>query len=565
VNAARPALRVDRARLANARPGDRERLASALGLASPAATGVDAHGLLLIRKLRMQRPLAAGMEGFAGELIDRIRAAKVEARKGASSTADSVYFEDEVALECAAVSAWLAGAPLPELVRRAVPHSATPRLRWRRQILADPVGLPRVIAALAETGKAGPWLAHFDHAELRAAADLVVRAHGGVAWTTDEAEARHPDAPGDAVASRRPARPMPAIEQAMAVARQSAPVGPARALIAISLLAVRRPEILATRALAEARARWSAPASPMAEPDAPVGVAERPDQYPIAAEPIAAKTSVSRSVDPVALIEEMPPVPATARPRAPGRPRVAPRVPAPVSRTAPPPPTPVVAAPTHPNISVAVESAHAGLFFLLNIFLALGLYGDFTDPARRIRGLSPFELLVLLGRKWIGPAFDADPLAPTLRQLAGLGPRERIGRNFEAPAWQIPADWLAPWPAGPARVVRGAFGTSHWHAAGFPIEDQWREPRPEAWMRRRWVACLARYLGARIARALGSDDPASAVAMLTDRAGSIRIDADHVEIAFSLDMHPLEIRLAGIDRDPGRIPAAGHSIGFRFA
>ena len=152
---------------------------------------------------------------------------------------------------------------------------------------------------------------------------------------------------------------------------------------------------------------------------------------------------------------------------------------------------------------MAIASERAGLFFLLNIFLALGLYGDFTDPVRRVRGLSPFELLLLLGRHWLGPGLEADPIALVLRSLAGLGPRERPGRHFEAPPWKVPRDWLAPWPRGKPRAFSGRFGTSRWHAGGFPIVDRWRVPRPAAWLRRRWVTCLALYVEARLMRAFG--------------------------------------------------------------
>ena len=66
-------------------------------------------------------------------------------------------------------------------------------------------------------------------------------------------------------------------------------------------------------------------------------------------------------------------------------------------------------------------------------------------------------------------------------------------------------------------------------------------------------------------RALGLENAREAVATLIERRGTIHVESDRVEIAFALDAHPLAIRLAGLDRDPGWIPAAGRSIGFRFA
>ncbi len=55
------------------------------------------------------------------------------------------------------------------------------------------------------------------------------------------------------------------------------------------------------------------------------------------------------------------------------------------------------------------------------------------------------------------------------------------------------------------------------------------------------------------------------MATLIERGGSVRVEPERVEILLGLDAHPLAIRIAGLDRDPGWIPAAGRSIGFRFA
>lgn len=562
---ARPALRVDRVRLANARAGDRARLAQALAMASPAATGVADRALLLVRRMRVDRPLAAGAEGFAGELIDRIRAAKTSARQGVMGAGDSLYFEDETALEQAIVAATLDGAKLPELVRRAIPDSEAPQLRWRRRILSDARKLPALIMALAEAGIAGAWLERFDEGELRSAAELLLRTYGSVASLPGRAgEERRAVKP--AAVPRDTGRMPAAIVEAAVLARSATPAPAPRLLITVAALAARRPELVATQALADTLdMSFDLPASPL--PSA------RARQLAATASPPAkAMPAPARSAGPEAnaALDRRPTraerssrrrtATAVARQSAASGAAAA-RAPEPHRAMAPAP----ISAASMPGISASVPNAYAGLFFLLNVFLALGLYGDFTEPVRRVRGLSPFELLLLLARRWIGADFAHDPLDAMLRDLAGLGPRERAGRNFEAPAWQAPPDWLAPWPAAVPRKVRSREGVSHWHAAGFPIADQWRDERPAAWLRRRWVANLARYIEARLARALGSVDAAGAVDTLLRRPGTVRIDNGQIEIAFALDTHPLAIRLAGLDRDLGWIPAAGHMVGFRFA
>ena len=191
----------------------------------------------------------------------------------------------------------------------------------------------------------------------------------------------------------------------------------------------------------------------------------------------------------------------------------------------------------HPSI----HTAYAGLFFLLNSFFVLKLYGDFTRPGDSLKGLSPFELMHLLGTRWFGATFARDPLAPLLIKLAGLEPGERPGRLFEPPTWTVPDDWLLPWPEGKRHR--------------FPLADH---PRPST---RRWINNLARYLAARLKRALDNPD---AVAITCTQPGRITLDRDRINIHFPLADHPIALRFAGLDRDPGWVPAAAHFIEFSF-
>jgi len=42
------------------------------------------------------------------------------------------------------------------------------------------------------------------------------------------------------------------------------------------------------------------------------------------------------------------------------------------------------------------------------------------------------------------------------------------------------------------------------------------------------------------------------------------VTATHVDIFFALDELPIEIRLAGLDRNPGWVPAAGRFIALHY-
>ena len=75
----------------------------------------------------------------------------------------------------------------------------------------------------------------------------------------------------------------------------------------------------------------------------------------------------------------------------------------------------------------------------------------------------------------------------------------------------------------------------------------------------RWIACLAEFLVARIALAGDGLDAGS----LRLRA-SLALREDRVEVTFSLAELPIAVRLAGLDRDPGWLPAEGRSVYFSF-
>jgi hypothetical protein len=88
-------------------------------------------------------------------------------------------------------------------------------------------------------------------------------------------------------------------------------------------------------------------------------------------------------------------------------------------------------------------------------------------------------------------------------------------------------------------------------------------PRLPATPLRRWVALLAAYARARLSRALGHPPGRAGEVLLRHRA-RVLVTPVHVDVVLSLAELPLEIRLAGLDRDPGWIPAAGRDLRFRF-
>lgn len=79
----------------------------------------------------------------------------------------------------------------------------------------------------------------------------------------------------------------------------------------------------------------------------------------------------------------------------------------------------------------------------------------------------------------------------------------------------------------------------------------------------RWLGWLVPYLRARLRRVLAVDD-AGLPALLLTHPARVHVTDTHVDVVLSLDALPIEIRIAGLDRDPGWVPAAGRFLAFHF-
>ena len=196
------------------------------------------------------------------------------------------------------------------------------------------------------------------------------------------------------------------------------------------------------------------------------------------------------------------------------------------------------------------ETEFGGLFYLINLALYLGFYGDFTTPAEPGIELNIWDFVALLGRELVGQPLQDDPVWRLLAQLAGREEGEQPGRNFEPQdEWRLP-----DLPSFEFRVPSFEFKNST-----LEKELETRNPKLKTWLGR-----LLPYIRARLRKAFGlttSEDPATV--MCRQRA-RVRTTATHVDVFFALAELPIEIRLAGLDRDPGWVPSAGRFVTFHF-
>lgn len=164
-----------------------------------------------------------------------------------------------------------------------------------------------------------------------------------------------------------------------------------------------------------------------------------------------------------------------------------------------------------------IASEWGGVLYLVNLALAAGLYQDFTAPARSGLALPLWDFLALLGERLVGEEFAHDPLPGLLARLSCRAEEDPPGAEFEPPT-------------------------------GEPLD--------------RWVARICDDFQERVKRSIGPDRDFRALVL--NHGAKIEASSTRFDAYFSLAAHPIELRLAGLDRDPGWVPAAGRAIYFHY-
>lgn len=197
-------------------------------------------------------------------------------------------------------------------------------------------------------------------------------------------------------------------------------------------------------------------------------------------------------------------------------------------------------------------TAHGGVFFLLNVALAWELYGDFTRPRHALLSVSPWQFLHASAFALLGRAFAADPLAGWLRAQAPFSrPRPRPASALDG----APLSLLPPTEANKLRSATASIGTS---APSRLATAPHRAARPVDELSTWWPL-----LRQRLSLALNLPER-EAIATCLNLPARVERRGDRVDVGFSLHHLPLAIRLAGLDRDPGWVPASGCDVRFHF-
>jgi len=602
-------LAVHRARATGWR-GTRGEVARWLEAVPVESLGLGPEELLYLPRLRVQVPAHQG--SAPGRMPDRIAAELRALLAGADSgwgsglspgrayrfTSRSRYFAWLVALRVKH------GSP-PALAAFHTATGETSLRQWQRTtVLQDGAAFVATIARLAEIGCAARWIERFEPADItlvrRALEQRFAIRLGSVAPPPMRRAAT--EAPGSPITT---ASPPPLLAEAITRLEASGNhwhtlPSSGKALLLAAVMLARAPSqsraqmaahgaaIVRFSSSVEIRSGDPPSALPQPRPAGRKGYgAARP--FPLAGaapQPTPARPTEHRARRPALLPSAVPSAAYAGNASATGKPAIetgqapvgraldaldrsasASPVAASASRT-PAPSAHSVSMPFIP-LDARFETGFGGLLFLLNAFIALGLYPDFTQPLGARLDPSPLWLADRIGRYWFGARYRRDPLALWIAAHAASG---RLPH-----AWRAEPDWLTGFATSPPRrVVRHGRATL-WHLAGFPLldEEEGRAPRrPVPALRQRvsriaparlpskpsdrWAACLALYLDARLNRLCGAG-----LSMLALPARIATRDLD-LSARFALDHYPIQLRIAGLDRDPGWQPAEGRAIAFLF-
>jgi hypothetical protein len=562
----------------------RQRFERALARVDWAPPGLPRHAILLVRRLAAP----AGVPGAAASsLAQRVT---MELRRCASlarrpwlhadaGTAEAVLFADEAELVACLIRDGLRGGVSGHWWWRSILGSLGAEQWLRDRVLPRGEILVPALSLLAPRGEAVPWVARLQEADARVAIPAVAHAFALPApashapFGTDgrpasragddplgEAgaiESAHEEAAAARLAATVPEMRSPTLGREQrrllvhVLAAIRAPSWARTPQFAAALRALDRAEATgdgpsratagttrarppASRGTDVARARpaveavaWPAPPLRAASSaDEVVGVAASPPRLPggsVAAREAHARRPDDRRRLPRQRADVAAPSPQDAAVEDPSvragyasRAASASVADAPIERDVPPAPValPAETAPDAIASAELVETRFGGVFYLLNAALAMGLYGDFTAPRARNLELSPWDWLALVGRAWFGDEFVSDPAWGTLADLAVRAPAEEPGRD-----------------------------------AGLP----------EGWLERHLES-----LQARLALALDARQAGEIPAIVCRHRALIEVGASCVHVHLWLCELPLDLRIAGLDRDPGWIPAAGRSVAFHF-
>ena len=222
-----------------------------------------------------------------------------------------------------------------------------------------------------------------------------------------------------------------------------------------------------------------------------------------------------------------------------------------------------------------------GVLFLINLMQGLELPACFEEDWRLASAVGPWGVLELLARALLSeglPTFPkvgnpdllaTDPLWSALAALDGRRPGELPGDGMTVPdQLRVPAGWL-PWLDSSPVIARrlGDEAISRWRVEiASPGLAMTVTTKPllagvsrDALV---WLAGVTPLLRQMLQRVLGDD--CDIVSDLLLRSGQLYVTSTYVDLVMPLAAVSMPVRIAGLDFDPGWLPAFGRVVQFHY-
>ncbi len=225
-------------------------------------------------------------------------------------------------------------------------------------------------------------------------------------------------------------------------------------------------------------------------------------------------------------------------------------------------PSPTAFNPDSELVEEWLETELGGVFYLINLGLFLGLYGDFTTPAEPGIQLNIWDFVALLGRELVGEEIESDAIWPLLQRLAQREAGDLLGGGFDSETVSSFEFRVSSFELDEASNFEAEPELRHKNPNSEPETQNSKletSPAVAAWLER-----LMPYVCTRLRQALGlteADDPGP---LVCGHRARVCLTPTHLDVFFSLAELPVEIRLSGLDRNPGWVPAAGRFVAFHF-
>ena len=222
--------------------------------------------------------------------------------------------------------------------------------------------------------------------------------------------------------------------------------------------------------------------------------------------------------------------------------------------------------------SATVETEWGGVLYLINVMKALDL------PRSVHEGITGWALLELMGRCLTGPRSEHDALWRAMATLDGREPGDAPGTSARDPElYRIPDQWPRPAADFVYARARGERLLLH-HPSRFPLYDgpflngppvrllhrrgaRSGVPRQTTSALHRLLSFVIPYVRWRLKEALGSDVELERILCIH---GMIEISPTHIDAVFDINSVSLPVRMAGLDANPGWIPALGRVVTYYF-